>query len=364
MKRPRIEDSVEEDDQVAVEYVVDELGLFSGSDYQVTVTENSLVPASPVNSIDQTSHVEFYLPPANNIYRNLGEMYIHVSAQILKGDGEKYKSTDTLQGTLVSNFTGNLFKDAKLLLNNQQVISVDNDYPIIQFIENCTNFDTLTAANRLKAAGIFSYDDTAKLKSHTANSVVRDYYARLNLVNLNRFIIPNVGVSIRMTLNDEAYYILEIADDDTKTEANKVYTSSKVKIHGINLYYRQYQVRDDYNLWLEEQLNAGINANYEFFSSKINTVSIPINTISHNIGALYTGPKPSLMIFGLVENSRYIGNRNFDPHVFKDHGLIEFSFVINGKQTPTNTWQLSNTKEEIKMAHLFHQFHSVINMGE
>lgn len=362
------------------EYVVDELSCFRTAPYQVTVEENHLVAFSPINALDGTTTVEFVLPPGINLYRSLSEMYLHVSAQVVKSNGEKYEektessNTDDngttkkilkeeTQGTLASNFVGNLFKDAKVLLNNQQILSIDHDLPIVQYVENCTNYDTTTATNKLRAAGIFPHDDIEALKSHTANSIIRDYYARLNLVNLNTFIIPQVGVTIRLTMNDESYYILECPDDESKNESEKIYSKSKVKIHSIKLYTRQYQVREDYNLWLEDTLNKGLNACYEFFSSKINTVSIPINTISHNIGSLYCGPKPSIVMFTLVENTRYIGARNSNPHVYQDHGLIEFSFVVNGRQTPCNTWQLSNSKDEVNMAQLFHQFHSVINLG-
>lgn len=341
------------------EHIVENLNFFSNYPYQLAIVGSETIKISPTYTIDNNSIVDFNAQATPDLYKNLSEVYLNVSVQILKKDLTKYTETDEKQGFLAPNFLHNLFKDVKIFLNGTQVLSIDQAYPVLQFIESSLNYDKITLG-RLATQGLFINE--SKSKELTRNSCIVQFYAKLSLINTQKFIIPGVGINFRLTLNNDDYYLIE-EEIAGSTSGDKKHTSSKVKIHEINLRLKHYKARDDFNLYLEQSLNNNYTAVYEFTNALITTSAIPQNSINFSIANMYSGKRPILALFCLTTTERFNGSRLLDPHVYSTCGLQEFSFLINGLKSNCEPFIIKNTKEEKKYAHVYHALHDAINIS-
>lgn len=337
----------------AVEYVVPNLGVFSQENFQIAITSNDLLKISPLSSLDSSTVIDFEIK-ANESYINFNELYLSVDAQLVKKDGSLYQSSDLKQPRLNNNFLYNIFKNAKVFVQNTQVLSIDNDLPILYFFESVLNFDSLVADSKLGCNGFFT--DVKKSQEHTKNSKIVEFYGKLPLINTEKFIIPNTKINLKFTMNSDDYLIVEDSADST-------YTESKLKIHNIALYVKSYKCRDTFNMYLEKTLNSKNNAVYEFKSGIISSCAIPTNTINYSMPSLINSKTPSIAIFALVPNDVFNENRKVDQHVYSHNNLENFSFLVNGIRNPCTPYEIKNSDSEKKYARLFQGLFSAMNIS-
>lgn len=349
---------------MAEEVVLDAVQLFNENPYQIIVENSELVKLSPVNSIQNSSVLEFNLLPHHR-FSSLSEIFIQTSVQILQdveGESEKRYLTSEKQGYFANNLIANLFKNFTVNINGVQVATCPEYFPVLSFIETSLNYECTTAQYKLPGSGIFPPSHIDNLKNQARGSLITEFYNKINLLNTDKLIIPQCAINFKFQINDPEYYLIE---EQTSGEGVTpvTYTKSKIKIHDIFLYIRTIKCRENYNLYLEQTLSSGANAIYEFKSSHLSYQSISKGSINVRIPALYSGPKPGIVLFSLIETKRLNGDRTQDPHKYSSNKLEKFSFLINEENYPTQPYEIKNTRTEKKYAKLFSDLHSALGIG-
>lgn len=336
-----------------MELVVPGLNVFDSDPYQLAIIKNSLLKVSPTNSLDSSEVLSFNIPASEN-FRTLKHCFILLNVKIVKSDGSNYNdSADDLkfQPRLSNPFVTNCFKSLAVYINNTLVHSVDNNFHIMRYIEDCLSFDSMTVENRLLPHGLYLDESEDKMRKLTENSRSVVFYAKFSFLDIEKFIIPSCNIDIKLTLNNQEFLLVEHETKLSKIDS-KAFTSSKVKFNEIALFIRQYKARENFNLHIEKMLSTRHVARYSWKSSKINIASIPINSVTYPISSMYNGKKPDLAILCLIENSRFVGNKKLNStHVYSHHGLTSLSFIVDGEKR--KTYDISYNKELYNYAQIY-----------
>jgi hypothetical protein len=339
------------------EFLPASLALFNTNPTQTAIESSEVVEYSPLNSINNGNIIDFRVI-GTNTYVSLNEIYLHASVQLVKEDLTSYSETDSLQPTLCNNVISSLIKSVQLSLNNTPIVSVHDAYCVKDIIEGKCNFDLTCASSKLGAAGFFTDADEGKLKKRLANSKIADFYAKLNVCNLDRYLLNNIDLNLNIVFNNENYFIIEASSTSTPTTTTK----SKFLLKDFKLSVRHIKVRESFNLYMEASL-ARSNANYEFKSATVHQLSIATGSVNASSNSLFVGLRPSLIIATLISTKLLNGERTKDPHIYSHHGLQEFSFIINGDFLPRKPHSIKDTSEESKFTRLFTQLHHSLMMG-
>lgn len=182
------------------------------------------------------------------------------------------------------------------------------------------------------------------------NSVVFELYGKVNLINVSKLLLPGVSLSIRLNLENPDFFIKEAKFTNNTVETK---TDSILKIDSAKLYVRHTVPSTDIILAHERLLSAGRSAIYEYKRGEIYTQTIAAGTNNLNVLNLYQGPKPSLIVFGMVSNEAYSGSRMKDPFLFTSQNLKSFNFVINGSSRPVNPYDIQMDDSHSCYNHVF-----------
>jgi len=188
--------------------------------------------------------------------------------------------------------------------------------------------------------------DETNLKAVTKNSVVTEVYGKLNLLNLTRVLLPNVGMSVKFYLHNPDFYIIE-GFSGSKT------TDSMLKIHSASLYVRHVEASSDIMVAHAKMLASNKPAIYEYKRGEVFTQHIAKGTSNIHINNFYQGRRPSLIVFGMVKNDAYAGDKTKNPFLIEPFNLRMFSFLINGSSRPSNGYDVQMDKTHDCVAHLF-----------
>lgn len=334
------------------EYVPEQFDVFSNRAMIWCVKEASIEEYSPLNTTDNANSLEFLSLPYNEKYKDLSWVYLKLRLQILKKNGESYKTGDTEQPYLVQNALHSIFKSAYVTLNNNVLRTVEQNYSHKEFIEGCLNFSKEHIDRRLSAQHFSS--DEKSLNENSSNSKIFELYGRINLLNLSKLMLPGVGVSFRFHLDEPDKYIKEKASNVTKNGP------SILKIHGSKLYIRHVIPSNEIILAHERLLASNRNAIYEYKRSSVITQNLAKDSSNLEIVNMYSGPRPSLILFGMLEHDSFSGNREKSPFEFKPFDLASFNFVINGSNRPTNPLTYEKSDSSSCYAHIFSQVYEAL----
>lgn len=343
-----------------VEHIPPELDVFSTNPFQLVAENFEEHEASPINTLDQNNTLEFFINGYANKMKVLNEIRIMATIKVTKADGTEYKATDALQPHLANSVVTSLFRSCNIYLNNVLCCAINDNFGIQELVQLSLNYSAATAQSKLSNQGFFPPGDDSKLKDLTKDSKTVELMAKLNLMNTEKLLIPNVSLGIKMALQNSDFYIIE--GSETKDDVTTT-TSSKVSIKDLKLYVRHVTLREHYLNYLEEHLMRNNLAIYEFKYAQVLNYTLPSGQTSINIPTVYSGVKPSIVMMFLLENATYVGSKTSDPMKFTHHDLKSFSFLINNESVPRNAYQLSITETESKFSRLFNNLHSYLGIS-
>lgn len=155
------------------------------------------------------------------------------------------------------------------------------------------------------------------LRGLTENSKTLELYAKLNLLNVSKLLVNNVDLNVRFILENSSFFIKESSG------------ASKLNILDARLYIKHFSPNNEVLLY-NNQLLATKPCVYEANRGVINFVTVPAGLQHLNHEQLYTGVRPSVVIFGMIPNKSLGGDRTSNPYKFEQHKLKNFNFVLNG----------------------------------
>lgn len=232
----------------------------------MSIKESAIHEYSPINSLDNTTSLEFMSPGYNDKFKDLSYIMLKLQLQLVKKNGDSYAATDLSQPHLVSNILHTIFKSAYLSLNGITVRAVDNCYGYKEFIETTLNFGIEAATSRLAAQGYVPNAEAATLKDMTENSKVVEFYGKINLCNISKLLLPGVSLALRLNMETPDFFIMEGV---TTADNVETVTESKLVIHKAKLFIRHVVPSNDIIATHEKILTSGIPAIYEYRRSEV-----------------------------------------------------------------------------------------------
>lgn len=327
------------------EYIPEELNIFSNRAFLNCISESSHKEYSALNTLDGANSLEFNSLAYTDQYKDLSWVFLKLRLQVTKGDGTLFKETDQEQPHLTTNALHSIFKSAFISLNGNNLRNVEQNYHYKEWIETTMNFNIEYANSRLTSQLYIPNSTSDALKKAPKNSKVFELYGRINLINVAKLLIPGVSFNLRLNLESPEFYFVE--------DIVKTMTTSKLKIDDAKLCIRHVKPSSEVLLAHERLLASGEPAVYEYKRGEIFTQNVAKGASNLNIMNFYSGPRPSLALFGMVKNSSYTGDRKENPFEFKPNDLKSFNFVINGNARPLNPYEFIVDSTHSCYTHLF-----------
>ncbi|GFX21471.1 uncharacterized protein TNCV_1398851 [Trichonephila clavipes] len=96
-----------------------ELDLFTTSPIQLAIDRSSFVEIHPVASISDNNTIKFLISGLGECYFDLSHLFLHVQAQILKGNGEAFQNDDKCGS--INYLLNTMFAECHISLNDRQI---------------------------------------------------------------------------------------------------------------------------------------------------------------------------------------------------------------------------------------------------
>lgn len=320
---------------------VSELDLFSGEKLQTSILNRKEVVHYPLNSLDNTSSIEFLSSGQVSTYRDLSNVFLKLKVQLVKSDKTSFDSTLAQnadkkedQPGFIANTLHSLFRSIQVVINNRTVCNHDF-YHYKAYMELLTNYSPTVINTNFEASGAIL--DTEKhmdnlttnvglntRKSLTEDSKTYDLYGRLSLdlSNQPKLILNNLDIRFIFQLESEAFVILE---KDTQT--------SKINILDAALYLTHCEINPNM-LMYHTQLLGKTTIKYPFVRTVIKAITLSSGMQSTMLENVFTGILPTFLMMTFIENSAFTGNRKKNPLNMKHYNVKSIQLYKNNEPIP------------------------------
>lgn len=112
-----------------------ELDLFTVPKIQTSALKTDEIPYKPLASLDNATQLEFLSVGHGDTYRDLSNIYLKLSIQVVKSDGTNYLAADDGKHGLVNNILHSLFQQVTIYLGNRAISVSDNNYAYRAYLE-------------------------------------------------------------------------------------------------------------------------------------------------------------------------------------------------------------------------------------
>jgi hypothetical protein len=156
-----------------------------------------------------------------------------------------------------------------------------------------------------------------------------------DLFNQSKLLLNNVDLRVVLSTEKPEFYIMSKEKDD----------QSYIKIIDATLYLNHVTLNQNVLLSHQSVLQKR-NAVYPYKRVEVKTYTIPANSSSLLIDNIVIGQLPNLLVFGMVDNDAYTGNRAKNPFNFKHNNITTFNLSVNGVQVPNQPIQFDYSNME------------------
>lgn len=321
-------------------YMKSELDLFELPPIQTNVLSTEEIAYSPLTPLDNATTLDFIIPGNGDTYRNLSSLYLRLVVEVTNP-----KTTVTAKAEegpapktpgVVNNLLHSLFTQCTVSFNNTQV-SQTNDYNYIAFIENILNYGSDAAKTHLQTAGWFLDEENLDSFKDGENSAM-DSRKKLFVVNRKvellgklhidifnqpRFLPNNVDIKISLVKAKPLFYMMEEASGN-----------ADVKIVEANIFVNHIHLNPNI-LIAHSKVLERTTVKLPYKKVLLRQYTLNAGQFSLSIDNVVIGQIPNLLIFTIVPNNAYSGNRTKNPFNFKHYDLQQFCLYVDGKQYPS-----------------------------
>lgn len=321
-----------------IECMKSELDLFESPPIQTSVIKTEEISYNPIASLDNSSTIEFVSLGNGETYRDLNSIYLRLIVE-LKGSG-----------SVVNNLLHSLFRNCTVHLNNKNVSQPDNNYHYRAYLETLLNYGNDATSTHLESSG-WSVDTKKinglnekenpgldKRKKIFKDGKKVELFGKLHvdIFNQHKYLLNNVDIKVSLNLEKPEFYILE----------NGGKSETFVKIHQANLYMNHLTINNNILLAHHNVLQSR-NAIYPYKRVDIKTFTIHPGNHSLILDNVVLGQLPNFLIFGMVSNKAYTGDRKENPFNFQHFNLQRFNLVVNGVQFPAQPIEFSYNSDGV-----------------
>ncbi|XP_055377145.1 uncharacterized protein F54H12.2-like [Condylostylus longicornis] len=164
-----------------------------------------------------------------------------------------------------------------------------------------------------------------------SNSAIVELMGKLHVdfFNTPKLLINNVDIRIALTLEKQDFFIFFNDTDE-----------SYLKILEATLYMKHLTINPNILLAHNTVLEKA-NAKYPYIRSEIKTFTIPANTSNISLDNVFIGQIPNAIVFCMVSNENFNGNRSKNPYYFDHQNLTQFQLYVNGAPVPNSPIETS-----------------------
>lgn len=307
-----------------IECMKSELDLFRPRNVQTSILKTEEISYKPLNSIENQTVIEFACQGHGDTYLDLSSVNLRLKIQVLKNDGKNYVNVDEHQPEISNNILGSLFRQVNISLNGKSVNSSDGNYSYRAYLETLLNYGTDAKNTHLGAIGWET--DSEQRKNLTKNSAILELYGKLHADMLNQplLLLNNVNLRVTLTLNKPDFFFISESNVD-----------AKLKILEAALYVKHCTINPSVLVAHHKTLER-TNAKYHYKRCEVKSFTVSKGN-SINLDNIVIGQLPTSLIFLMIDNDAYTGNKEKNPFEFKHNHLNSFSLFVNGTPVPNET---------------------------
>ena len=319
------------------------LDLFLKTPLQTSVEEGSWIEIRPVNSIEESSPVDFHIDGTSEYFLDLANTFIKVKVRIVSPDGQRGYGDDEMVAP-VNLLLQAMWSKLDISFNGKRVGSSGHFYPYRSYIETILNFGSDVKRGQLSASGFYmdtpehfnSFGGTNEgfmaRRFIGANRKSISLMGRLHsdILNQSRFLIDGVNIHLQLVRQNDAFCIMAPAGHDA--------VNWKVKLEEASIYVRKVKVAPSCRMGIYKALSIS-PANYPIRRIEQRIFSISNNITSWSQENIIIGQLPRRISFGFVRTSAVHGAYHLNPFLFENLGINFLALHMDGRQIPSRALQ-------------------------
>ena len=316
---------------------VGELDVFTLPPTQTGIESKYYIECRPISQL-MTSNA-----PVEFCYGGDGPDYISMDESTIKA---KFKITHTDNTPLedaevavpINLVVHSLFSQVDVTLGGRLMTPATAMYPYKSYIQTLLNYGKEAKESQLISQG-FYHEEGADMEKVTiignaavklkqvlfAESKTVDFEGPLleDVFQLNRFLINNVEVKVKLYPSHSEFFIMS-------TTADKKY---KVVMEDVILKVCMVRVSSGVILGHAKALETR-NSLYPYTRVETKAYSIARGTHTINLDNVFQQARPSRLVFGLVSAAAFNGDYTKNPFKFQHYDVTDIGVFVNGESVP------------------------------
>jgi hypothetical protein len=319
---------------------IPELNLFTLPPTQTAVEGVYEIEVRPISQVTgNSSPVEFTFGGEGPDYIDLSRSKLKVKLKIVHLDATSSVLTAAEIAVPVNLALHSLWNQVDVSLGGRLMTQATGMYPYKSVIQTLLNYGKEAKETQLVAQGFYQEKGkemdvitaagnvaVAKKNILFGESKSVDFEGPLmeDVFHMNRFLLNNVEVSLKLYPSRPEFYIMGTVVENKKF---------KVLLEDIAFKVCMVRVSPGVILGHAKALETR-NALYNYMRCETKSYSIPQGTHSFNLDNVFQLSRPSRLVFGLVSSEAYNGDYAKNPFRFRHYDVTDVAVVVNGETVP------------------------------
>lgn len=159
-----------------------------------------------------------------------------------------------------------------------------------------------------------------------------------DMLNQNRLLLNNVDLRIVFTIERPEYFIME-----------KIVGEGAIIFESATLYVDHVALNPTVMLQNEARLLKQ-PAIYPYRRVEIKAYTVPANVSDMSLNTVCSGLMPSLVLFAMVTNKAYVGQRNLNPFNYQHFNLSQFQLLQDSVSKPSEIIECNYDKPDFPLS--------------
>lgn len=334
-----------------------ELNLFQSPPTKTSIIEGEYVEIQSLIKPGTDSPVEFQIDGTTDHYLDFENSYLHVKCRVLKKDGTVLSAEPKVMPTNL--FLYSLFQSFAMTINGKE-IEMESNYGMNVYTRSLINMSK--EAKRTHLTGSMWFDDgfgvcdtpditgdfctsiCKKRAKKIADSRVLDLFGKLysNLSNQEKYLLPNLNISIKLTRSLPAFALQKIEDDDD---------DYVIDITNATLLVRKVKVHPSIAIAHEKMLDSGKKALYTANRVETQFFTISPNRQSESINILQNKQEAKRIVIGFMNHSAKNGSYAHNSLRFHHYDISSINLLVNGHLVPSKPIKLDFDNNQFTRAY-------------
>ena len=340
------------------EVIPGELDLFKRPHFQAAIEHSNFIQIRSINSIADSSTIEFDLPISSDEYLDLQNVFIMIKGNAVKsGDGTNYDATFDNRFELINYGVNNIFDQVAIYMNGTMVSQSSKTHAYQTYIQALTENTPDEIRTSLKPGGFASpFGNDAfnanvidpRLANIVSRSRIFTLYGKLHadIFRIDRLLLNGVTLHIQLMRAQNTFIFrgaaarAEVAAVGNVPAVPAIAASEpKLNLRDCVLFVRKVKISPRLLISQANRLHEGYKAIYPFKRTNMKVLNLPPNQRSFTLDNIYMGQLPSKIIMGIVSNDAFAGSYLTNPLRFQHHNLSFLAFDINGEMYPKTPYE-------------------------